>query len=424
MRSRSFLMLQGVASPFFAHLADALRAAGHKVYKVNFNVGDKVLWLARGNQAHFRGKLKHLPAFLETIWQQEGITDQILFGDRRPIHRAAVDNAKQFGIRTHVFEEGYFRPFWVTIERDGVNGHSLLPRDPDWFRIAATYINGQALEKPQRFHSPFHKRAGYDVVYHVAGMLNPLFNRRYRNHAPITAPIEYLGYISRFMRLPLWRKRDALLIDCLCEQAKQHPLYLLPLQLNTDAQIIDHSRFENMQQVLEDVLESFARNTPANTRLLIKNHPLDMGLVNYPKIIEQFVQRFGLEGRVEYIETGNLAQILKSAAGTVTVNSTVGMVALETGCPTICLSDPIYNLPGLTYRGDLDSFWQTPYEYDAELFKAFRDVVVYATQINGGFYSRESIDLAVKSAAKVLCADETPLEHLLSVSPHDIACVH
>lgn len=417
VKTRSFLMLQGVASPFFARLADALRACGHKVYKVNFNAGDLAYWIPRGDRAHFRGSLEQLPAFIESLWKRWGITDQILFGDRRPVHRAAVEKAERFGIRTHVFEEGYFRPFWVTLEREGVNGHSLLPRDPDWFRAAAVYLRDQPEQKPKRFHSAFRKRSGYDVIYHVAGMLNLVLNPRYQTHSPITAPVEYAGYILRFMRLPFWRKRDAAVIDRLCREADEVPFYLLPLQLNTDAQIRDHSRFDNMLQAMEYILESFARNAPGKSRLLIKNHPLDMGLVDYPGQIALLVKRFELENRVEYIETGNLEKAIKSAAGTVTVNSTAGMVALGHGCPTLCLSDPIYNLPGLTWQNGLDSFWRDAGPADTELFEAFRKVVVHATQINGGFYCYDGIEMAVENSAKVLCADNQPLERLLRACP-------
>lgn len=36
----SFLFLQGVSSPFFARLVQALRAEGQLVKSVNFNMGD------------------------------------------------------------------------------------------------------------------------------------------------------------------------------------------------------------------------------------------------------------------------------------------------------------------------------------------------------------------------------------------------
>jgi capsular polysaccharide export protein len=54
------------------------------------------------------------------------------------------------------------------------------------------------------------------------------------------------------------------------------PYYLLPLQLNSDAQIRDHCRFDDMNGVMEFVLESFATHAAGDARLVIKNHPLDM----------------------------------------------------------------------------------------------------------------------------------------------------
>lgn len=124
MRLRSFLFLQGVASPFFACLADRLLSAGHLVFRVNFNGGDLAYWFGRPFR-RFSEKVDALPAFLDKNFSKLGITDIVLFGDRRPIHRLSIEWAKQHGIRIHVFEEGYFRPYWVTLEQGGVNGHSL-----------------------------------------------------------------------------------------------------------------------------------------------------------------------------------------------------------------------------------------------------------------------------------------------------------
>jgi capsular polysaccharide export protein len=378
-------------------------------------MGDALYWRDCAGAHAYRGRLQALPEWLERLWQQHGITDQILFGDRRPVHRAALAKAERFGIRTHVFEEGYFRPHWITLEREGVNGHSLLPRDPDWFRAAAAQLPETPV--PQSFEMPFYKRAIHDVIYHAAGSLNPLFYPYYRTHAPISAPVEYAGYVWRFARLRRWQSRDLERINTLCEDAEDRPLFLLPLQLNTDAQIRDHSRFNSMQEVIEWVMTSFARHAPDHARLLIKNHPLDMGLVNYPRLIMALADRLQLHGRVEYIETGPLERILKVAAGTVTVNSTVGLLAVQMDCPTLCLSDPVYNLPGLTDQHTLDRFWAQPQAPDDVLCEAFSRVVIHATQLNGGFYCQPGIGMAVRQAVARLTAEHTPLERLMEVCP-------
>ena len=195
---RSFLFLQGPCTPFFERLAQALKAQGHKIHKINFCAGD-IIYGGRQSTSWFNKTPGHLVDFLSDIYQRYGITDQVLFGDQRPVHQPAVQLAKQRGIRNHVFEEGYFRPRWITLEREGVNNHSLLPHDPQWY----WEVGGRLPDDPftVAFKSSFVDRAVHDVAYHVAGLLNPLLFPRYKNHAGISAPVEYAGYIKRLTHL-------------------------------------------------------------------------------------------------------------------------------------------------------------------------------------------------------------------------------
>ena len=82
------------------------------------------------------------------------------------------------------------------LERKGVNGHSLLPHDLDWFRRVGEqqpdYGNGESVASQSRI------RAAHDVAYHEAGIANPILFNRYPTHAPVSAAVEYAGYIYRF----------------------------------------------------------------------------------------------------------------------------------------------------------------------------------------------------------------------------------
>ena len=130
---RRILFLQGLASAFFRRLGAALTARGHHVTRVNFNGGDKLFWRLPG-AIDFRGTLAEWPAALGELLEQRRITDIVLFGDCRPLHRVAIKLAAHRGIPVHVFEEGYLRPSWITHELGGVNAYSSLPRDADWYR--------------------------------------------------------------------------------------------------------------------------------------------------------------------------------------------------------------------------------------------------------------------------------------------------
>lgn len=405
---RHFLFLQSVCSPFFQRLADRLSAAGHLVHKINFNGGDAAYWRGHPASSWRRGTVL-LPAFLEQKMRALGITDQILFGDQRPVHKPAVVLGERLGIRTHVYEEGYFRPSWVTLERGGVNTCSHLPRDADWYRRVGAdlpdYGDGVA------FDGAFFKRALHDVLYHVACSADWLRYPGYHTHATVSAAAEYIGFLRRSTKVKAQERTDAAVIAKLAADAT--PFYFLPLQLNSDAQIREHSSFADMTEVMAFVMASFAAHAPGDARLVIKNHPLEMGASDYPQIIAQLQHRYALDGRVDYLETGDLMILLKHALGVVTVNSTVGGLSLQLGCPTITLSDPIYNVAGLTFQGRLDDFWRARVAPDAALFQAFRNTVIHTTQVNGGFYSDAGIALAIDNSMRFLLPDRSPLESLL-----------
>jgi capsular polysaccharide export protein len=70
-------------------------------------------------------------------------------------------------------------------------------------------------------------------------------------------------------------------------------------------------------------------------------------------------------------------------------------------------------MPGLTFQGGLDSFWRYAKQPDQRLFRWFRNTVIHGTQINGGLYSRQSIDMAVSNALPRILSDKGALEKML-----------
>jgi len=417
-QSQRFLFLQGVNSPFFRRLARTLRNHGHQVRKINFTAGDRLYWRS-GDAQSYRGAMTDLKPFYENQFEKYKISDIVLFGDCRPVHRPAIELARARGIQVHVYEEGYFRPFWVTLERHGVNANSSLPRNPDWYRqeakITPHYGNGQS------FSAPFWKRAAYDVGYNFWAGLNPILHSGVESHVPYSPMTEYLGYVRRAIRIQCSAPQSRRIENQLTTEAAHAPYYLLPLQLDADSQIVHHSPFENMAQVMESVVQSFAKQAPEGTRLAVKIHPLDPGLRNYRRILSHLAERLNIENRVFYLESGNLPKLLNHTAGVVTVNSTVGSSALIHGKPTIALGWALYGLTGLTFQDGLDDFWSNPGKPDMKLFRNFRDVVIHNTQINGGFYSKSGIQLAIANSIPKLCAGspsaEVRLSSVIDVTP-------
>ncbi len=395
--SRTFLFLQGLASPFFKRLGKRLLAEGYGVERINLNLGDRLFWSVPG-AVDYRGRFEDWRSFLSRFMDSRGVTDLVLFGDGRPYHRVAIATAQLRGIGVHVFEEGYFRPNWITMEAGGVNGFSGLPRDPATImRLAAELPD---VPKPRPIHGDMRTRSLWDVAYNSANVCFPYLYPSYRRYRPHHPFVEYAGWIGRLLRRKAERRRAAATERAL--NAEKAPYFLLPLQLDSDYQIRLHSPFSAMSEVVEFVARSFAAHAPADAKLVVKLHPLDNGLVNRRRATHITAERLGLVGRLIYIDGGHGPALVERAAGVVVVNTTMGTLAIERGTPTIALGQAIYDLPGLTHQGTLESFWTAPTPPDKTFVEAFRKVVAHRTQLNGGFYSREAVEIGVEAAMRRL----------------------
>ncbi|HIP81625.1 MAG TPA: capsular biosynthesis protein, partial [Leucothrix mucor] len=346
---------------------------------------------------NYRGTLDALPDFYTDIFDQYAVSDIILFGDMRPVHLPAIELAKSKSINIHVYEEGYFRPNWVTLDKGGVNANSSLSKDPEWFH-AFTKAHQVKNQTTQPTGGGLSIRAWHDIRYLLAkALLNPLFPH-YQTHRPDSALKEYWGFVQRIPAVKFYfEKKAKQQIDTLL--ASQKPFYLLPLQLGADAQIRIHSSISSIEDLIQITIKSFAKNAPQDALLVIKNHPLDPWFVDYPAVIKKAAHENKLnEDRVIYLEAGDLVSLLQHAKGTVLVNSTVGTSALIYNCPVIALGNAIYNMAGLTFQGSLDVFWTQASPPDQALFEAFKTSVIENTQINGNFYNQKGIKMAVANS--------------------------
>ncbi|EPJ44471.1 MAG: hypothetical protein OFPII_34600 [Osedax symbiont Rs1] len=405
---RRFLFLQGPTSHFFYKLAQELRSRGHRVDKVNFNLGDHLYWGAQ-KAFHFRRDSSQLADYINQLFAHNQYTDVLVLGENRPVHRCLKEIVAKYNAQLHVIEEGYLRPHWLTLESHGVNGHSQLPKDPNWYRKAVKLI--PKCENSDPVSNAVWLLALHEVCYHLPNILNTIFYPGYKTHRPMISGLELAGWAWRFMKMPRWEKQDAKQIAALVDSEVAY--YLLPLQLDSDAQIIYHSPFDNMAQIIEKVLRSFAKHSPSAAKLVIKNHPLDTGYFNFKQFINTQAKKLAVSERVLYLESGHLPTLFDAnCKGVVTINSTVGTSSLIHHCPTIALGDAIYDMQGLTYQHGLDKFWRQGQAPDKALFDAFRKVVIHTTQLNGGFYSVQGVKLAVPACADIMTQAQSPLAML------------
>jgi len=392
-QQRRVMMLQGIMGPFFRQLGIALRNAGHTVFKVNFNGGDRAYWRLP-NGIDYRGTLAAWPEFFASLIEQHAITDIMLFGDCREHHVTALELCRQRGVTAYVFEEGYIRPDWVTMEIGGVNGYSTLSRDPAWYRTLAAQL--PSIPEHRKVSSSFRKRATEGFIYNAADVTTRWRYPGWENHRPWHPVVEGMGWARKLNRRKQRRAEATALIDHLLDTQQRY--FLFPLQLDSDAQIRLHSPFAGIADALRVVLESFARSAPEGVRLVIKEHPLDNGVRDWQVDAQKIAQQLGISDRIDYLPWGDIEAVSEHSLGMVTINSTSGTLALAQNIPVVVLGTAIYNMPDLTNQNGLDDFWANPVPPDPETFSAFRRVLIDRCLIPGGFFSKEALEKVVRHA--------------------------
>jgi capsular polysaccharide export protein len=394
---RTFLFLQGPASPVFAKVAGHLEALGHCCLRINLNLGDQIFWRRRG--AHnYRGSSARWPAYVEAFIRRHAVTDLVLLGEERPYHRIATAAARKAGIRVFVVEMGYLRPDWLTLERGGMSSNSHFPVDPAQILRAATGLPEPDWQR--RYRQSFLAEAAYDLIYNLPNVFFCFLFPGYRRHGIFHPLAEYAGWIRRLAAGKGEQRRADALIRSL--SAKNAPYFVYPLQLETDYQLRAHSPFSSQREAIDGILASFARHAPAGTSLAIKVHPLDNSLIPWRRIASDKAASLGVGDRVLYLDGGNLDSLTEHSCGMVTVNSTAGLHALKQGKPVKVLGTAVFDIAGLTDQQPLDAFWTAPEAPDQVLSGAMFRLMAASIQVRGNFYSRAGTDAGAKAIAERL----------------------
>ncbi|MBY6068250.1 capsular biosynthesis protein [Leisingera aquaemixtae] len=410
VKHRSFLFLQGPHGPFFAALGRMLRAAGCEVARVGFNAGDQAFWRGRDSYIPFTGCLQDWPEVLAGLLESRGITDIVLYGDTRPIHAAAVETARQRGITVHVFEEGYLRPYWVTYERGGANGHSRLMEMTVPEMQEALALSDMEAPLPPAHWGDMRQHVFYGALYHWFVMFQ---NRRYRNFRPHRAlPVtkEFQLYLKRLLLMPAQALERRL-----AERRIRNggfPYHLALLQLEHDSSFQMHSPFTSMGDFLAEVITGFAEGAPRHHHLVIKAHPLEDGRAQVRRTLRRLAREHGVAGRVHYVRGGKLAQLLNEARSAVTVNSTAGQQVLWRGIPLRVFGRAVYGKPEFVSEQPLAQFFAAPSRPDSRAYKDYRRFLLETSQVPGGYYSREGRRQLLRQVADMMLADEDPYDAL------------
>lgn len=403
------ILLQGPVGGFFGGFANFIRATyGIPVLKVQYNLGDVVCdradWSIR-----YRGTMAELQIWYEQLFRLHRPRAVVAFGDERPVHRVARKACQALGIPFYTFEEGYFRPHYVTFERHGNNANSLMAES-----VVPAVIPFKTALKPKVFGSNIPAAAWRSSVYFAAMWCGRAMFRGYEHHRDRKLGSEIAQWVWCYGQNLTYRKREIRQSVEFAEVNKGN-YFVLALQVFDDLQLLRHGREWRVKKLICRAMASFARSAPEGTKLLVKQHPLDTGHRNYAKLIARMAEKLGITDRVLYLRYAQLQHLLEESRGLVTVNSTVGISALDLGCPVITMGSSLYTRDGLAVDGSsidvLDGFWNEPSPVDKALFTRFKAGLLAWTQINGDFYIAKARQGVFQSAlARILHDTEAMVE--------------
>lgn len=380
LSGKKYLLLQGPMGPFFSNLTDWLLSQDREVTTVIFNGGD-YFYNRRNRHELYTKTVNEFPSWLKKMWEQYNFDTIICFGDCRPLHRAASAWSKSKKIQFLVFEEGYLRPHFITLEKEGVNAFSPLPRDPQFYRNH-TLCEEQEIK---HFTPSIAKRNIHAAWYYVMGYLYKKKFPNYKHHKSFSPLYEARCWIRAWYRKKWYALLQYNRLNYLTNNLDNH-YFLAILQVYNDSQIRNHSSYDDVRDYINEVIYSFSKHACPTDYLVFKHHPMDRGHRLYGPLIKKLEAKYHVKGKIIYIHDLSMPKLLTHSKGVITINSTAGISALIHNKPLKVMGKAIYDMKGLTYQGNLNSFWKKRHNPDMVLLKKFRNYLLQYTQINNIFY--------------------------------------
>lgn len=385
MTHQKILLLQGKMGTFFCRLATFLMSQNKQVKKINLNAGDELFYRHKDNAIAYRGNLSDFYDFLLDFIGVNQIDAVVCFNDCRPHHAVAKQVCLALGISFFVFEEGYLRPNYITLQEHGINAYSQLDVS------SINQLSGDR-DCPVNTNNRFWLMCLASIIYYIVVLIRQGAYPHYRHYRQLTIWQEAMAWITAIVRKLLDYIPDKLLQKKLT--TSNQPFFLVTLQVYNDSQISHHSDYDDVVDFIKQVMTSFAQHAKPNHWLVFKHHPLDRGHRHYRKLIDDLAHTLGLDGRVLYGCDMHLPSVIKHCQGLVTINSTTALQAIYHKKPTKIIGRALYNLSGLSCQLPLSWFWQNPTAPDYDFYLKFRQYLIEQTQLNGSFYGESPWDIA------------------------------
>ena len=310
--------------------------------------------------------------------------------------------AKLRGVRVFVFEEGYIRPDWMTLEHDGVNGHSPFDRDPELILASSRWLPEIPDLPPITAGLP---ASGSRQLLALPPCCNRSPELSLLSHAP--QPFDH--------RRRLW------LADEVRPQRPAGPAgrgsagghrrqEVRAVPAAADRRLSDQGAFAvrfhapGGRLCARQLRRSFrARTSYSSSRSIRSMHPGAIG---------GFIWQLSRQA-AGYRRSGRLHRRRRPAAAfdfggrNGLCEQHLRNARAGKWHPGRVLGDAVYDVPGLTHQSGLDRFWRDPEQPDAELYAAFKKALHAKCLVRGGLASASATETLINNSVDRLLAEDS-----------------
>lgn len=290
--------------------------------------------------------------FLEYLHEknkQSKIDTIVMWNNTMLFDRIAWHFCMKNNINYVMFEQGYFRPFTLTIDNKGVNYENSLPRDRkfyedivvDYDRLHQYLSKSEYLSKDDLINinrdSKFKK-----LLFIIMDKLKAKFSSDF-----IDCTYNNESINEKIVRIV--KKKNN--INTHQEELPESYIFV-PFQVHDDSQIILNSpnirTMEELVEVVDKASKELYELGRRDIYFVFKEHPVDLNRIDYSGLKEKYKNN----KQLVFLSSGNTNELINNSMAVITVNSTVGIEALMKSKKVITLGNAFYNIEGIVEHCD------------------------------------------------------------------------
>jgi capsular polysaccharide export protein len=372
------LLLQGPVGNFFNEFAKHIIRHGGRAFKIHFTFAEKFFYDQK-EEFFYKNTIDEWPKYFIKFVKKNKIDRVYLMNDSRPYHKPIVKICTDMDIDLFVFEDGYFRPGYITLEPFGVNGNSQFPK------FSFDNLNGN--QYLPNLEMNLYPKNYSRILFSLISNFNFITSRNYKPYRPINSFYWTVRLLRKYLLKVISILKDSIAIKKILKTDDDIKIFFVPLQVFDDTQIKYHSKYKNTFEFILEILQSFGALNSRTFKVIIKQHPGDRGAINYKNFIKEKAELYGISKNICFNSTTNADELINIADGVILINSTVGINSLLKNKRVHCSGVSVYR--ELCQNIDLNEFinntLNSKYSYDTNNSK-FLIKLKNATQIKGSFH--------------------------------------